>query len=545
MRVVLVFPPKASATYVPLGIAALAPYIEQHVKDASVRLLDLNIGTWLRIAGQDPSGQSLMDFLQGRTGNFLDPGETLYHKTDWDRLRNEMNRLCDQAGRYVSTDEADIAFLMTLADLTEQIMAFDPQIVGFSVLFPEQLPFAAALCKSVRQALNNGRTGIRRSECRIVMGGAMMSALSVSDLMTTLPEIDAVVRGEGEAAAAALCADKEWSTIPGLVYRAGRQIVTNPGSDLISLTELPAPDFSRLPIPAYFNPVPVLPVLYSRGCAWRRCRFCSHNFSFGGYRRKGIQDFVSELARYNRELGARHFYSADEFIPPEDMDAICTEIMARGLNVNLHVLGRPTPDYTASRLALWSVAGCRWIGWGVESGSQRLLNLINKGTRTPEIRQVLENAAEAGISNLALMIFGLPTSTDEDLTETLDFLESVYGTLDALTASAFVLFDGTHFARNARRYGLHIVGPETVIHRNGSGVNARRLKFREISLDGSLRSPRGTLEVSSWRRYRRWLGDPPLLEQMTSEHCLIHISSGTSRRGHLTSSSLDSETAEV
>jgi anaerobic magnesium-protoporphyrin IX monomethyl ester cyclase len=520
MRMVLVFPPRASATYVPLGIASLAAFIESAVPGTRVRLADLNIDTWIRIAGADPQGQDLMNFVRGKTGTFTDPGQTLSSKTVWDRLRKEMSRLCRQAETFMATGQSDTGFSSLVDRHTRQILADDPELVGISVLFPEQVPFAAALACAVRQAV----TGKPGSRCRVVMGGAMMSALSVPDLMTAVPEIDAVICGEGENAAAALCSGTPFSDIPGLTFRQADRIITNPGSRTVSLKNLGVPAFSKLPLDAYFNPVTVLPVLFSRGCAWRRCRFCSHNFSFGSYRRKPVAEFVSELAGYQMDLGVRHFYSADEYILPTDMDAICEEILARGLSLNFHILGKPTADCTPGRLALWSAAGCRWIGWGIETGSQRLLDLICKGTRAPEILNVLKDSAAAGISNLGLMIFGLPTATDTDLEKTLEFLGSTYDSLNGLTASAFVLFDKTHFARNARQYGLHIDGPETLIHCRSMAVRSSRFKFRELASDGSLRAPRGALEISRWQQYRRWLGPASLLEQLPPEHWLIHVS---------------------
>ena len=539
MRMVLVFPPRASATYVPLGIASLAAFIASAVPGAGVRLSDLNIDTWIRLASADPRGQDMLDFVRGKTGTFLDPGQTLSIKPVWDRLRRQMSLLCRQAETFVVTGEADIEFLSLMGSHTRQIMASDPELVGISVLFPEQMPFAAALARTIRQAMGK-KSGIR---CRVVMGGAMMSALSVQDLLTAVPEIDAVVCGEGEDAVAALCTGAAFSDIPGLTFRQGDEVRTNPRSRTISLKNLAAPDFSQLPLDAYFNPVPVLPVLFSRGCAWRKCRFCSHNFSFGGYRRKPVEAFVSELAEYHTTLGVCHFYSADEYILPRDMDTICEEILARGLKISFHVLGKPTADCTPGSLALWSAAGCRWIGWGIESGSQRLLDLVNKGTCVREIQAVLKDSAAAGISNLGLMIFGLPTSSDPDLDQTLAFLGDVYDSLDGLTASTFVLFGNTHFARNARRYGIYIDGPGVLINSGSSAVRSARLKFRELASDGSLRVPRGALEVSRWQRYRRWLGEVPLLEQLPPEHWLIHVSGRWSPAAPALPFSSDTETA--
>ncbi|MBU1195635.1 MAG: radical SAM protein [Proteobacteria bacterium] len=521
MHIVLVFAPKASATYAPLGITSLAPFIEQTVPDAAVGVLDLNIETWHFLAQKDPEGKDLLDFVQGRQGDFFNTASTLFYKDIWDRLRQQMECLSTQARLYSETGLASAEYMKLLDIQVGRILESDPDLVGFSVLFPEQLLFAVALARAVKHEVLLRKTG---KPFRVVFGGAMMSALSVHDLLTAVPEIDGVVAGEGETAAAALSAGADWSGIPGLSFRTASGIIENPKTQTISLNSLPAADFSRLPLHLYFNPVPVLPVLFSRGCSWRKCRFCSHNFAFSGYRKKKVQTFVDEIEACYTTLGARHFYSVDEFIPPPDMDAIAAEITARGLKIFYHVLGKPIDTYTQDRMEKWAASGLRWIGWGVESGSQRLLDIINKGTRVSDIRQVIQASARAGISNLPMMIFGLPTSTDPDMEESFRFLESFYDSFDAMTASAFVLFSGTHFARNARQFGLHIDQPMELLRISGKPLKSSRLRFREISSDGSFRSPRGSVEVAAWKKFRQWLGDPPLLEQLPSEHCLLHLS---------------------
>ncbi len=276
------FPPRASATYVPLGIASLASYIELAVPETLVQLMDLNLAAWIKMTKDDIQGGDLIDFVRGNRGRFTDPDQTIHVKSIWDRFRQEFTALGRQAETFLSTGETAPALQALLDRQVRSILAQDPELVGISVLFPEQMPFAAALARVLGQSV----PGTTDRRCRIVMGGAMMSALSVPDLMTAVPEIDAVVTGEGEEAAAALCAGTAWPEIPGLIFRPGATIQTNPRSRTISLKHLPAPDFSKLPLEQYFNPVPVLPVLFSRGCAWRKCRFCAHNFSFGGYRKK-------------------------------------------------------------------------------------------------------------------------------------------------------------------------------------------------------------------------------------------------------------------
>ncbi|MBE0616729.1 MAG: radical SAM protein, partial [Proteobacteria bacterium] len=311
--------------------------------------------------------------------------------------------------------------------------------------------------------------------------------------------------------------------VPGLVYREGPAVGRNRAAQTESLRGLPAPDFSGLPLDRVFNPVPVLPALYSRGCKWRRCRFCAHNFSYGGYRAKAAQRCVDELEGYATRHGARHFYFADLYVDAPDLEALADEILARRLDLHFHVLGRPTRDYTAARLEKLAAAGCRWISWGVESGSQRLLDVAGKGTQVETVERVLRDSHAAGISNLAMMIYGLPTSGDEDLRQTFGFLERVYPTVDAMTASAFALFENTPFARSAPRFGLAVTGLQEEVRVGSHPVRSRRFGFREQAADGSLRPPRGAVEVGEWQRRRQWLGDVPFLERVACEHYLLHV----------------------
>jgi len=70
---------------------------------------------------------------------------------------------------------------------------------------------------------------------------------------------------------------------------------------------------------------------------------------------------------------------------------------------------------------------------------------------------------------------------------------------------------------------LSICGVQDVLRANGTTVRTGRLKFRELAADGSLRPPRGPVEVAAWEARRPWLGPATLLEQIPCEHCLLHL----------------------
>lgn len=528
MRAAFLFPPGSSPTYIPLGLAALAAHVHRTAPDCSLDVLDLNLEAWTRLALAAPSGGALLRFFQGREGDFFSESAYLAHQEAWRDISAARAALALQARRYTHTGEATGEFIDLLDRMVSLALRTDPELVGFSLLFLDQLPFALALARRIRthdraaRLPGASKTGAGPTGPRILLGGAALSALRAEELLRICPWVDALLPGEGEACSTALSNGASFAQAPGLWYRDAQGIRKNPKTLELSMRFLPPPDFERFVPHGYPNPSPVLSTLFSRGCRWRRCRFCSHNASFGPYRSRSVSGFVDEMERLGALHGARHVYLADQYVDAEDMERIADEIIARQGSVSFHMMGRPTDAYTPQRLEKMYRAGCRWICWGVESGSQRLLDLARKGTRVSVVERVIRESARAGISNLLMMLFGLPTSSEADLAETFRFLENVYDAADALSVSSFVLWDGTPFAQTPERYGLRVTGAEELLRVDGAPIHSRRLVYRETARDGSLRPPGGPLEIVQWQHRKRWLGDPSFLERLPCEHYLLY-----------------------
>jgi anaerobic magnesium-protoporphyrin IX monomethyl ester cyclase len=556
MRAVFAFPPPASPSYTPLGLASLAAHVKTSVPNCSLTLLDLNLETWDWLAIRDPQLRDLRSFLQGGApgraasgpaAEFMDDDAYAARRPHWNAAWERMGTLGEQARRFVEAGEAgdtgvargsgDAAtdFAAWLDDGVERLLRSDPQLIGFSVMYLDQLAFALALARRVKNRVGAQRTrahavGASRPPANgqsgsptIVLGGAAMSAVAVDEIRAACPYIDGIVAGEGEHAVAALCSAGDAAAtlrLSGSIERPEARRT----SDEQGPAPLRAPDFTAFDLTRYWNPSPVLPVLFSRGCAWRRCRFCAHNFSFGRYRHKDVDAFVAELAELQARHGARHFYFADQFIAGNDLAHIADALLAAKLDLRFHVMGRPDPQHPRAQLDKLHHAGCRWISWGVETGSQRLLDIVDKGTRVPVVERVIRDAAAAGIANMLMMIFGLPTGTDADLEQTFAFIDRVQDRIDIMTASQFVLFAGTPFADSAAQYGLQILGARELLRVGGQPVHSTRLDFREIGADGSLRPPRGALEVAAWEKRKAWLKDFTSAERFCCEHSLLRFS---------------------
>lgn len=520
MRSVLAFPLGASPTYVPLGIASLQAYLRAAVPACELALHDLNLEAWTALAAETERGRELLDVVHGRRGDFFDSRSYLRVREVWGELAARVEAQGAAARRYLETGEASEELARRLARECEHVLRTDPELVGLSLVFPEQILHGLALARALARSAPS---------LRVVLGGASLSALEVEALLAAMPEVSAALPGEGEPAVGPLFAGEAPERVPGLIHRRDGAIRRNSPAPECALEQLPPPDFSGLPLAAAFNPLPVLPALYSRGCRWRRCRFCVHNASFAAYRHKRAERFADELGSLCAATGAQHVYLADQYLDAASLQAIAEALGARRVELSFHAMARPSARHTRARLEAYRSAGCRWISWGVETASQRLLDLCDKGTRREELQPLLAEAAAAGISNLLMMIFGLPTSRDEDLEATLRFLEECLPHVDAITASRFVLFAGSAFAARAAELGLEGLAPRVLFARDGRSVCSTRLDYRETGSDGTPRPPRGALEVAAWERRLGWLGGLPFLNALPAEHYLLHAS----RRAHV------------
>jgi anaerobic magnesium-protoporphyrin IX monomethyl ester cyclase len=215
--------------------------------------------------------------------------------------------------------------------------------------------------------------------------------------------------------------------IKGLVWRSGPEgeIVVNPDRPFIcNLDDLPLPRHDLLPLKAYRAPLVPSPyafVVTSRGCPGG-CRFCIKHVSYGNsvrFRSPGniVQEIESLIAQGIRSI---HMYADIFTISREHVVGLCELILERGLEFQWTCNSRVDfvdPDM----LQLMARAGCRWISWGIESGSEEVLRRARKGIQLERVKQALRWAREAGIRNWGYFIIGLPGETEETIQETIHF----------------------------------------------------------------------------------------------------------------------------
>lgn len=538
LRLALVFPPALHPTSPPLGVSVLRAWLRRELPGAEPAVFDLNLAffdqalEWmargrLRVGlkglDQDQTARRAAEalaFLRGEQGldAFCDLERYQQQARVYRSLEQVVGGLFDNMARRAAAGlELPPLVRRFFAELWEPVLRLQPEWVGFSLLFSQQLPFALA------QAAELKRAGVR-----VLLGGATLSVMPRPErLLGRLPWVvgdqrleleggslvDALLVGEGEKGLAALMRGAPPEEVPGLVYRQGAELRQNPAGMVRRLERLPAPDFSWCELGRYHSPRPVLPYLSARGCFWGRCAFCTHQKTYLAYREEPVEQTADRLAQLAKDHGVRHFALVDEMVHPRRLRSLSRAILERGLEIRFSAYAKPSRGFDRDTFALARSAGLRMALWGVESGSERVLRLMGKGTTPAQVQRVLRLAAEAGIWNLVFVIFGFPTESEAEWRQSLDFLRRNRQSIHALSKSRFLLLAGSEVMRRPRDFGI-------------TQVRDRRMRDPlQIAYDYEVEQGLGQEEVA--RRYRRL---PEELEgvgrssffALFRDHMLIH-----------------------
>ncbi len=213
--------------------------------------------------------------------------------------------------------------------------------------------------------------------------------------------------------------------IAGLVWRDGNEIILNPDRPFIhNLNDLPLPRHDLLPLKTYRAPLvrnPYAFVVTSRGCPGG-CRFCIKHVSYGNsVRFRSPENIMAELELLT-DLGVRsvNMYADLFTVSREQVMGLCELILERGLQLQWTCNSRV--DFVdPEMLHLMGQAGCTWISWGIESGSEKILRRVRKGITLEQVEQSLRWSRKAGIRNWGYFIIGLPGETEETIQETIRF----------------------------------------------------------------------------------------------------------------------------
>ncbi len=278
-----------------------------------------------------------------------------------------------------------------------------------------------------------------RGHCRLLIAGGPLPTCEPS---TFVKDFDVVVRGEAEQTLQEIVhaweARSGFAWVAGIVYREansaevpdGRVIATTARPFVRDLDAIPFPARELLPNDRYIAygkdryGFSITTVMSSRGCPFR-CDFCSNVVFGASYRERSALNVVDEIEQA-LALGYDRISFADDVFTLNRRRAIavCKEIRRRGLRFEWECLGRVDTMDDALATEMRS-AGCTRVFFGIESGSDRILELMNKRITTKQARAAVEVAHRAKLEVGAFFILGYPGETNETILDTLRFATSL------------------------------------------------------------------------------------------------------------------------
>ncbi len=478
MKLALIASPHTHPTCPPLGPAVLSAYLQKKLPDVTISVFDLSLDYYLSSFDKiqkEILGIRLYKWDEKTTARNLD--QAVSFLKNWQPNQSDLKEYHHWATIFLSFENIYNAFMAEMArkaltgqsipekievffdDLIQPVLAAKPDLVGFSILYQQQVVFAALLAKLIK----------RQSKAKIVAGGAKISVMTAPEKMLTTPlaqekedtpEIlfkdffDYLIPGEGELGLYHLCRAEnsaDLANVPNLIYFSGNELRINPPAMAESDT-IPYPDFSNFKLDKYLTPEPVLPLMTSRGCPWGKCSFCTHHHSYIRYRTRRIEDCVAEIKFLQEQYNCSLFYFYDEMIPPRRFKKLAEQIIDEGLVIHYGAYAKPVKNFNLDLCKLIQRSGCLVLQWGVETASQRVLDLMSKGTDIHEVEKVLGNSTQAGMYNLVFILFGFPSETTEEFQQTLTFIDRNRENIHVLSSGTFVLAEGSLIHREPEKF---------------------------------------------------------------------------------------------
>ncbi len=331
----------------------------------------------------------------------------------------------------------------------ERVERFAPQVVGFQT-YTFDLDFvkeALRICKEMD------------AQAVTMVGGPHPSGAPIETMEFFYRDLDFAFGGEAEIGLPLLLEriergtePKEIKDIPGLIWRQGKRVIVNDKIYVQDLDKLGMPAWDLIHPETYpesqhgafYRKFPIAPLMLTRGCPFS-CTFCmAHLVSGKKLRKRSAEHVLEEMKILYNEHGIREFHIIDDnfTMNKEYAKSFLCKLIDSGLDISWAVPNGIRADtLDEEMLDLMKQSGLYLISIGIESGSDRILELMKKSVTTEEIRKRVKLIRRAGLEAAGFFILGFPSETKEEMEATIRFSLD----MDLLRANFFTYlpFPGT------------------------------------------------------------------------------------------------------
>lgn len=302
----------------------------------------------------------------------------------------------------IDNDVIDMRFGFSVRDLLTKIDSFKPDLVAITAM-----TYRYDIVYKLIDAIKSDRY-------KIVVGGPHASTLRSKILSEC--KADFAIKLEGEYTMLELCEGNDFGEIHGLIYRDKTKIIENDNRPFIKdLDSIPLPTYEKFQLEKYGDTI--IPIISSRGCPYN-CIYCPVGVTMGKQLRvRSAENVINELSRWYEKGYTRFMFLDDNFTFYRDrVFKICDLIEKKGLkNLKLNCPNGIRADKADRELLKrMKEVGFEFIAFGVEAGTNKVLQKLKKGENIETIEAAIKNACELNYDVGLFFLVGAPGETPSD-----------------------------------------------------------------------------------------------------------------------------------
>ena len=358
-----------------------------------------------------------------------------------------------------------------LRHIKREIKRFNPDVVGVTAM-TTFIYDALEVLKLVKKLNPN---------CLTVLGGPHPT-VQTKEILNEVDFVDVIVRGEGEKTLLELIEKSNFEKIDGISYKENNKIIENKNRELIKdLDSIPFPAYHLLPMHKYQIKLadigvlggldllghPYGAIVTSRGCPFN-CNFCAARAIWGNnWRGRSPENIVEELKLLREEYGIRKISFMDDLFTVDKKRVIktCELIKKEDLDISWFCLSR-VDSFNKEIAESLKSAGCFRVWFGIESGTQETLNLLNKTFKLEDSKKAVKITKDAGLDAAGFFMIGIPGETKEMMEKTIAFANKLH--LSTSIINLFIPYPGTKFYEIADQQNLILSKDWSKYHTNKS-----------------------------------------------------------------------------
>jgi hypothetical protein len=438
----IIIPPVSDCFMPTLGAAQLTAYLKQQGVAAKLYDLSAELQTVLlqqgemlpKICGEFGADDVSAVHRYAIVTKALFGDDSIPFQISYDSFTSRWDwKVPNDLANFLSTHAALLPYIEQLPSFQE---LENSTYVAFSISFESQIIPALLIATRIRQ----------QRELPIIFGGSFFYnyAEIFLKLMSALDLVDCLIIGPGERILEAIGRNGILETA-----RSGQFAVSTVfGKTLLRqkpgerCPEVYLPDFTDLDFSRYFSSVKAFPYMIRNICYYGGCRFCNGDRDCGTVQSKDIRQAFLSMSKIAKADNIYNVYIVDAGLSPHDLRMISG--METSVPFSWIANARFEKELNQEELIQGlRHKGCRMLRFGLESGSQRVLDLMNKGTEVSVAASILQKLHDVGILTHVYLMFGYLGETNADRAETLQFLEQNRCYISSYSVSIFQPIPGT------------------------------------------------------------------------------------------------------